>query len=321
MGRSERWGLYLVAGGLLVTAAFVACSSGGSSSVPSAPGTGASPVPLNGLPASIPYNGSGYAGALTIPAGTNVPQGDGETLLISASPFPNTPVLQALGRAPTSLPAGTQVLFYLQLTFSQTTTVSSLPIVTVNLPQGSTPACCTYWMAFYDPTQASPSWNDGFEGPAEVNGLQLTFSGIQSPITFQGGAPYGFALYSLPVGATPPTPAPVPSPVSSTSPAPVGTLTVTPSSVNILGTGSSYAVSLQVQESGYGGTFAESDTCAQIATVSPTSGSGPSATFTVTGVQAGTCTITIADQNNQKQSVPVTVTTNGFTIQRAGSAR
>jgi hypothetical protein len=299
MGRSERWGLHLVAGGLLVTAAFVACSSGGSSSVPSAPGTGASPVPLNGLPASIPYNGSGYAGALTIPAGTNVPQGDGVTLLISASPFPNTPVLQALGRAPTSLPAGTQVLFYLQLTFSQTTTVSSLPIVTVNLPQGSTPACCTYWMAFYDPTQASPSWNDGFEGPAEVNGLQLTFSGIQSPITFQGGAPYGFALYSLPVG----------------------TLTVTPSSVNILGTGSSYAVSLQVQESGYGGTFAESDTCAQIATVSPTSGSGPSATFTVTGVQAGTCTITIADQNNQKQSVPVTVTTNGFTIQRAGSAR
>jgi hypothetical protein len=57
-----------------------------------------------------------------------------------------------------------------------------------------------------------------------------------------------------------------------------------------------------------------SPSCAGIATFSPASGSGPSATFTVTAVAAGTCTIVVSDNHGGSVGVNVTVTTTSGTI-------
>ncbi len=71
--------------------------------------------------------------------------------------------------------------------------------------------------------------------------------------------------------------------------------------------------------SGGGGTSgpslaASTTNCSGIATFSPTTGTGPSASFTVTSQAAGSCTVTVADANNQKVGVAVTVTTTSGTI-------
>jgi hypothetical protein len=89
--------------------------------------------------------------------------------------------------------------------------------------------------------------------------------------------------------------------------------------VNIYGAGAPFAATITVHETGYAGTFTETDTCnpgtGTIATFSPASGSGPTLNVTATGVAAGTCSITYADSFNQQQTVTVIVTTNSFIIQ------
>ncbi|HVS45493.1 MAG TPA: hypothetical protein VMS32_02395 [Verrucomicrobiae bacterium] len=78
-----------------------------------------------------------------------------------------------------------------------------------------------------------------------------------------------------------------------------------------------------MREIGYTGAFTESDTCnpsgGTIATVAPSSGSGPSFTFTVTGVAAGTCAATFADSNGQRVTTNIGVTTTGGIIQSHAS--
>jgi hypothetical protein len=54
--------------------------------------------------------------------------------------------------------------------------------------------------------------------------------------------------------------------------------------------------------------------CAGIATFAPAAGTGPSATFTVTAVAAGTCTIVVSDNHGGSVGVNVTVTTTTGTI-------
>jgi hypothetical protein len=91
-------------------------------------------------------------------------------------------------------------------------------------------------------------------------------------------------------------------------------LTVQPNPVNVYGTGSANAKTITVDETSYPGTFTESDNCAGKATISPASANGPHATFTVTGVAAGTCVATFTDAFNQQTTTQVIVTTNGFII-------
>jgi hypothetical protein len=98
------------------------------------------------------------------------------------------------------------------------------------------------------------------------------------------------------------------------TPPPPGVLSVNPTAVPIYGTGSGNAASVVVQETGYTGTLSESDTCTGIATVTPSSGTGPSVTFTITGVAAGSCTATFSDTNGQHVSAAVGVTTSGFGV-------
>ena len=92
-------------------------------------------------------------------------------------------------------------------------------------------------------------------------------------------------------------------------------LSVNPTTVPVYGTGSADASTLLVQETGYSGTFTEQDTCAGTATISTTSANGPSATYTVTGVAAGSCSATFEDSFAQQTTASIVVTTNGFTVQ------
>ncbi len=111
------------------------------------------------------------------------------------------------------------------------------------------------------------------------------------------------------------TASPSGAPTSTPTAPPAGVLSANPTSLSINGTGVSYAQNIYVQETGYTGAFSESDTCASITTVTPSSGAGPAATFTVTPSAAGACAAKFADTNGNQTSVAITVTTTGFTVQ------
>ncbi len=123
-------------------------------------------------------------------------------------------------------------------------------------------------------------------------------------------------IYQLPSA----TPSGVPTSSSSAVPTatptapPPGVLSINPTALTLNGTGAASAQSVDVQEIGYTGGFGESDTCAGIATVAPSSGSGPSAAFSVTPIAAGTCSATFTDAQSQHVAVAITVTTTGFTV-------
>jgi hypothetical protein len=125
----------------------------------------------------------------------------------------------------------------------------------------------------------------------------------------------------LPATPTPsptptPTPAPTPTATPTPTPTPIPALNVAPAALNF--TIANNTQGIGVSESGYTGTFSESDNCSNIATVSPSgpaSANGPNATFNVTSVAAGTCTVTISDQNGQSVGVTINVTITQGIIQ------
>jgi hypothetical protein len=96
---------------------------------------------------------------------------------------------------------------------------------------------------------------------------------------------------------------------------PPAPLSVAPSNVQLNGTGAANALSISIQEPGYAGTFGEKDTCGNVAAVVTANPAGPAATYTVTGVAAGSCIATFTDSVGQSKSVPITVTTSGFNVQ------
>jgi hypothetical protein len=138
---------------------------------------------------------------------------------------------------------------------------------------------------------------------------------------------------SIPVTVTSPSgspassPTPTVSPTATASPAPTasptptppppGVLSVNPASIQIYGTGTSNAAAIFVQETGYSGSFAQTNTCSSIATIAPASATGPTATFTAVGVNAGTCSTTFSDASSQHTTISITVTTSGFVVQSA----
>jgi hypothetical protein len=115
-----------------------------------------------------------------------------------------------------------------------------------------------------------------------------------------------------------PTPTPTPTPTATPTAGPPGVLNVNPTSVAVAGLGSTYALQFVAGETGYTGAFTESDTCSGVATVTTPSAKGPSATYTVTGVAAGTCTATIKDSFGQSAAEAISVTTGTIVIQRRG---
>jgi hypothetical protein len=94
-------------------------------------------------------------------------------------------------------------------------------------------------------------------------------------------------------------------------------LTAGPNPTDVYGLGASFAQKIAVTETGYTGSFGETNTCSGIATISPSTGTGPTAKFTVTGVAAGNCQATFADTNSQTAIVNINVSTNGIIINGA----
>lgn len=78
------------------------------------------------------------------------------------------------------------------------------------------------------------------------------------------------------------------------------------------------AQNVTVTESGYTGSFTESDTCnpasGKIASVVASATSTGSATYAVTPIAAGTCTITVLDTASHATAVNVTVSTAAITV-------
>jgi hypothetical protein len=111
---------------------------------------------------------------------------------------------------------------------------------------------------------------------------------------------------------TTPTPVSTPTPVPTPTPAAV---VASPAALSFNTIGAANAQPLHVSESGYPGNFDETDTCAGIVQVSPTSNiPASSGNVTVTPVAAGTCSIRVSDQNAVYVDVPVTVTSSGLTV-------
>lgn len=109
-----------------------------------------------------------------------------------------------------------------------------------------------------------------------------------------------------------PTPAPVATPTPTPAPAAIGG-----SAISMTFTTAGSSAQFTVTENSYGGPLTAangSPSCAGIATFAPASGTGPSATFTLTAVAAGTCSIVVSDNHGGSVGVNVTVTTTTGTV-------
>lgn len=102
------------------------------------------------------------------------------------------------------------------------------------------------------------------------------------------------------------------SPVPGAIATPSGPIGLNTNGLSFIAAGSPNAQAFTASESGYSGTFTESDTChpaaGTIATVAPANANGPSATFTVTPQSAGSCAVTVTDAYGQTSAVTVGVT-------------
>lgn len=109
---------------------------------------------------------------------------------------------------------------------------------------------------------------------------------------------------------------PAPTPSTAASPPAIA---ASPSSLSFA---SGSAQTLDVSESGYTGGFTESDTCnpfsGEIAAVSAGSNGNGAATYAITPVAAGTCTVTVTDASNRTIAVQITVSTAAISVQRIG---
>ncbi len=301
-----------IAGALAIASALAlsACSGSNGSGSPIV-----QPTSPSGLPGSVAFTSAIGDGTVQIPLAY---PGSGGTVTVTTSLTPpaGVPATASKEHRTASALAHTALL-YIGVTFSQATQLTGQLSFVIDPPVGYDPNAGSLYVAFYE----VGGWNYGFEGPGAETGGKIVFTPAPGDATFTGGVQYVYAIYQL-SGATPtpaPTPTSTPSPTPTPTPPPAGVLSINPLNVNVYGIGSSNAATIIVQETGYSGTFTESDTCnpsgGQIATIAASSAAGASATYVATGISAGSCTATFSDSTNQHITIPVVVTTNGFIIQ------
>jgi hypothetical protein len=129
-----------------------------------------------------------------------------------------------------------------------------------------------------------------------------------------------------PAATAMPTPTPTATPVGATpTPTPTAVATATPaatvpnpSSLTFTATGATSAQQLSVAQAGFAGTFAQTNTCAAVASVIPANVPAASPVFTVTPNAGGSCSITIAGGSGQTVIVSVAVTTSGLVVSGRG---
>jgi hypothetical protein len=131
----------------------------------------------------------------------------------------------------------------------------------------------------------------------------------------------GGPINSVPVNGAAPSATPIPGPSATPTPPPPGVLSVNPASLTLIGIGASDSQQIGVVETAYTQAFGVTSTCANIATVMPLTGTGPSLSVTVTGLANGSCSVTITDVQNQAKQVAVTVSTAGISLQSVGDGR
>ena len=306
------------------------------------------PVTSNGT-LLLPLTAPNFTGTLTLNGATStVTSGVTVELTIQNTLPAGFPTLQSIARSRSARSTLSTVpspapLLYIEPIFSATVSGTGGSIA-LTVPATDLVAGDTYYVAFYDPNASTAGWQTDFAGPASVSGNILTFT-LNGGVTFAARTTYAFTVYGISSSAEQPTPAstatptaspspaptatgtapasPTPSPTttanSTPSPAPPGVLSVDPDTISIPAPGVS--ASLAVTESGYSGTFSQTNSCggtSPIATFSGTSGSGPSWTLSVTGVNAGTCSATFTDASLQQATATITVTSSGFSIDSFG---
>jgi len=89
---------------------------------------------------------------------------------------------------------------------------------------------------------------------------------------------------------------------------------VSPTTISFIAGRAPTSVTFVANESGYRGSIVASSENTNVATVSPSSASGPSATFNVTAIGAGTTLIDVADLNGNRAAVTVAVTQTNAVI-------
>ena len=252
-------------------------------------------VAYTGGAQNIPFTQFHYSGGVTLPAALSVPQGDTITLIANQIPFPPAPTLQ-------SDTAGTPnvAFIYFQLTASATTTLSSLPTFTITFPKDVADKAFydkPLHMAFYDPTATPLAWNYTY-GLGMMSASTATFAPPATSFTLQAGVHYYFAAYQQGSSSPPPSQNGNVVIVVPTS-APV---LCAPTSVTI-GIGQRTVISCAA--AGYDGPFTWTIANPSIAAVQLADGT--LSLFYVTGLQAGTTTLSIQYQSSAVGRVVITV--------------
>ena len=238
-------------GGLIIVAATViaGCGGGGGSSpsAPSAPVTSGPTSPVPQTAATHVAVGSVAPGATAIPFSIAGPAGysqvaalpitgTGTTLNIvnsigPQSAVPALSVARLSGSSRATLGTRTAqaddltAVFYTFLSPATTITVAGQASLAVTFPSGILTQGASYYLAFYDPTTASPEWNT-IAGPVVAASGTLTFAGTIPSYTLIANDVYGLVIFTVGSGGTPP-PAPTASPtISPPTPTPVPTVSV-----------------------------------------------------------------------------------------------
>lgn len=92
-------------------------------------------------------------------------------------------------------PAYTGAILYISITVSNAVTFSGTPSLgfVINVPPGTPTG--QYYLAFYDPTQASPAWVTASVGPVTLGGVNTITLNTNATITLKAGTTYWWALY------------------------------------------------------------------------------------------------------------------------------
>jgi hypothetical protein len=295
-------------------------------SVPAA-GAGATPVPV-----ALPTLG-GFAPAMGLPLPPAAATAQW-TVVLSNVAFSSLPPLsrdrfgQTVRRA-AALPGGAAVLIYVEIYSSATMTLPTAPSFTIAIPSDDVFAGADYYLALNDPTRPSLGWQYGFEGPATVTDGTLAFAPNPAPFTVAADLSYYFALYVIPHGSAQPTAAPSVAPMSvptqapptipptpGPSPSPTAggnvVVIVIPTPSPVLCTPAPVAVAVgqtavvDCTAQGYGGPFTWTVADPTIASVQQYN-SETFTYFTVTGLAAGTTTLSLRSQPGGTGSLSITV--------------
>jgi hypothetical protein len=220
--RPYSWVALLFSG---VAALFVLAACGGSSSGTVPTSTTASPASVS-FATSAPLSSSALsqqALATAVPAPTGYAQSISAALVTAAA---NTSItikegssnpsgIPALGYAVSNGKVGTMgkvrplvsgqnnAVFYDVIIPSASITVAGTVTFTQSFPSGVLASGTNYYLAFYDSTQASPSWQT-ISGPVTESNNTLTFSGTIGSFTLQQGDAYGFCVFAESGSSTPP---------------------------------------------------------------------------------------------------------------------